>query len=180
MERYFANVHHLRCFAFLHKPSFLQKLDSDVSSNNESNALLHIVCALGALFYAVEYELSHQSIPIHPLDAGKHWASRAQTLILARLDRISVENLMAAVLLHDYEIRKGNYANAFMLSAITARMAQALQINLEHSTDVLCRETGSGPSASVKESRRRLMWCCYITDSLIGNEHRSFPSQPLY
>lgn len=170
VERYFANVHHLRCFAFLHKPSFLQKLDNDANNKHDGNALLHIVCALGALFYAVEYETSRNAaLPINPLDAGKHWASHAQTLILARLDKISVEALMAAVLLHDYEIRMGNYSNAFMLSAITARMAQALQINLEHSTDVLCRETGSGPSASVKESRRRLMWCCYITDSLVGS-----------
>jgi hypothetical protein len=172
-ERYFLNVHHLRCFAFLHKPSFLQRLDSDAEKNQDSNPLLHIVCALGALFYAVESEMSRDTpLPINPLDAGKHWADRAQKLILARLDRISVENLMAAVLLHDYEIRMGNYSNAFMLSSITARMAQALQINLEHSTDVLCRDSGSdgnAPSASVKESRRRLMWCCYITDSLVGS-----------
>jgi hypothetical protein len=172
-ERYFLNVHHLRCFAFLHKPSFLQRLDSDAEKNQDSNPLLDIVCALGALFYAVESEMSRDTpLPINPLDAGKHWADRAQKLILARLDRISVENLMAAVLLHDYEIRMGNYSNAFMLSSITARMAQALQINLEHSTDVLCRDSGSdgnAPSASVKESRRRLMWCCYITDSLVGS-----------
>ncbi|SMR63451.1 unnamed protein product [Zymoseptoria tritici ST99CH_1A5] len=170
VERYFANVHHLRCFAFLHKPTFLQRLDSDADKKHDSNPLLHVVCALGALFYAVEYETSRNvTLPINPLDAGKFWADRAQNIILARLDRISVENLMAAVLLHDYEIRLGNYSNAFMLSSITARMAQALQINLEHSTDVLCREAGSGPSASVKESRRRLMWCCYITDSLVGS-----------
>ncbi|KAI5361261.1 hypothetical protein Slin15195_G123740 [Septoria linicola] len=170
VERYFANVHHLRCFAFLHKPSFLQKLDSDGEKMQHGNALLHIVCALGALFYAVECETSRNTIlPINPLDSGKHWAMHANNLILARLNRISVENLMAAILLHDYEIRMGNYSNAFMLSAITARMAQALQINLEHSTDVLCREPGSGPSASVKESRRRLMWSCYITDALVGS-----------
>lgn len=170
-ERYFLNVHHLRCFAFLHKPSFLQRLDSDASKNQDSNPLLHIVCALGALFFAVETETSRSApLPINPLDAGKHWADRAQKLILARLDRISVENLMATVLLHDYEIRMGKYSNAFMLSSITARMAQALQINLEHSTDVLCRDSdSSAPSASVKESRRRLMWCCYITDSLVGS-----------
>jgi hypothetical protein len=170
VERYFANVHHLRCFAFLHKPSFLQRLDSDADKKHDSNPLLHVVCALGALFYAVEYETTRNvALPINPLDAGKFWAVRAQNIILARLHHISVENLMAAVLLHDYEIRMGNYSNAFMLSSITARMAQALQINLEHSTDVLCREAGSGPSASVKESRRRLMWCCYITDSLVGS-----------
>ncbi|KAK3717955.1 hypothetical protein LTR37_005381 [Vermiconidia calcicola] len=80
-----------------------------------------------------------------------------------------VEHLMAAVLLCDYQLRMSNYGEAFMLSAITARMAQALQINLEHSTDVLCQGPASGPSASTKESRRRLMWCCYCTDSLVGS-----------
>ncbi|EME39977.1 hypothetical protein DOTSEDRAFT_74739 [Dothistroma septosporum NZE10] len=170
VERYFANVHHLRCFAFLHKPSFLQRLDADANKKHDGNPLLHIVCALGALFYAVETETSRNTtLLFDALEAGKHWATHAQSFLLSRLHKISVENLMAAVLLHDYEIRLGNYSNAFMLSAITARMAQALQINLEHSTDVLCRETGSGPSASVKESRRRLMWCCYITDSLVGS-----------
>ena len=63
----------------------------------------------------------------------------------------------------------GNFANAFMLSGTTARMAQALQLNLEYSTDVLCREAGAAPSASAKESRRRLMWSCYIADALVGS-----------
>lgn len=48
-------------------------------------------------------------------------------------------------------------------------MAQALQINLEYSPDILCTESGSGPSASAKEARRRLMWSCYIVDSWVGS-----------
>ena len=56
-----------------------------------------------------------------------------------------------------------------MLSGLTARMAQALQVNLEHSTDILCQDSEPNPSASTKESRRRLMWSCYITDSLVGS-----------
>lgn len=56
-----------------------------------------------------------------------------------------------------------------MLSGITARMVQALQINLEYSTDVLCEGPGIGPSASVKESRRRLLWSCYTLDALVGS-----------
>lgn len=56
-----------------------------------------------------------------------------------------------------------------MLSAMTSRMSQALQINVEYSTDILCEEAGSGPSGTVKESRRRLMWSCYISDSIVGS-----------
>jgi hypothetical protein len=48
-------------------------------------------------------------------------------------------------------------------------MAQALQINLEYSTDVLCRDIAGGPSASDRESRRRLAWSCYILDTLVGS-----------
>jgi hypothetical protein len=73
------------------------------------------------------------------------------------------------VLLYDYELRMGNFVNAFMLSSVTARMAQALQINLEYSTDVLCRDGETSLSASDKESRRRLMWACYIMDTLVGS-----------
>lgn len=168
VEYYFINVHPLRCFGFLHKPSFMQRLDAGSSSNRDEDALLHIVCALGALFVAAESEEATEP-PTRTLAAGSQWAKRAQHLILTQLGDIAVENLMAAILLHDYELRMGNFGNAFMLSGITARMAQALQINLEHSTDVLCHKSHSGPGASAKESRRRLMWCCYITDSMIGN-----------
>ena len=167
VEYYFTNIHPLRCFGFLHKPSFMQRLDAEDTNNRDGDALLHIVCALGALFLAAESEIA--TSPADTLMAGSQWAERAQQLILAQLGDIVVENLMAAVLLHDYELRMGHFGNAFMLSGLTARMAQALQINLEHSTDVLCQESDSSPSASTKESRRRLMWCCYITDSLVGS-----------
>ena len=166
-EYYFVNVHPLRCFGFLHKPSFMRRLDSG-DTNRDDDPLLHIVCALGALFLAVENEPRVRT-PAHTIAAGSQWAKKAQHLILTQLGNIAVENLMAATLLHDYEMRMGNFGTVFMLSALTARMAQALQINLEHSTDILCREPGNSPDASTKESRRRLMWCCYISDSLVGS-----------
>jgi hypothetical protein len=75
----------------------------------------------------------------------------------------------ATVLLYDHELRVGNYSAAFLLSGLAVRMAQALQINLEYSPDILCTENTSGPSASAKESRRRLMWSCYIMDSWVGS-----------
>lgn len=48
VEEYFNNIHPLRAFAFMHKPSFLQRLDGDVSKNFDNHALLHVICALGA------------------------------------------------------------------------------------------------------------------------------------
>jgi hypothetical protein len=47
-EEYFANVHNLRSFGFIHKPSFMQLLDDQSTMAHRRNALLHVVCALGA------------------------------------------------------------------------------------------------------------------------------------
>lgn len=63
----------------------------------------------------------------------------------------------------------GNFANAFMLSGIITRMTQALQINLEYNTDLLCQNNEVGPSITARESRRRLMWSCYVMDALVGS-----------
>lgn len=51
VEEYFLNVHNLRSFGFIHKPTLMQQLDdwSDVSyKDNTHNILLHVICALGA------------------------------------------------------------------------------------------------------------------------------------
>ena len=167
IDEYFANVHPLRCFGFIHKPSFMQKLDEGLSSNHSGNALLFTVCALGAKFVALDY--THKLSPLEVLAAGNKWSREAQRMILVDLDTISVENLMASVLLHDHELRVGRFASAFMLSGVSARMAQALQVNVEYSTDVLCTQSSDGPSPAAREARRRLMWCCYIMDSTVGS-----------
>jgi hypothetical protein len=49
VEHYFANIHPIRCFAFVHKPSFMRQLDNGFNSDDES-ALLHIICAHGAKY----------------------------------------------------------------------------------------------------------------------------------
>ena len=46
VEQYFSNVHPLRCFAFVHKPSFLRQLDGGWS--DDESALVHVICAHGA------------------------------------------------------------------------------------------------------------------------------------
>ncbi|KAJ6177297.1 hypothetical protein N7485_004211 [Penicillium canescens] len=170
VEEYFNNVHPLRAFAFMHKPLFLQRLDGELAKSGNNHALLHIVCALGAQFFALTY--SETIAPLESkfvLHAGAEWAKIAQRIILEALDSVTIENLMAAVLLHDYAVRLGNFSNAFMLSGITTRMTQALQINLEYNTDILCQEAESNLPVTARESRRRLMWSCYIMDALVGS-----------
>lgn len=47
-KEYFENIHPLRCYAFIHRPSFIQRLDESSNDDHSRNALLHVVCALGA------------------------------------------------------------------------------------------------------------------------------------
>lgn len=61
-----------------------------------------------------------------------------------------------------------------MLSGLAIRMAHALKINIEYNSDVLCTDTNdSQPSIVSRESRRRLMWACYVLDAWTssGVEH---------
>ncbi|CBF87498.1 uncharacterized protein ANIA_11216 [Aspergillus nidulans FGSC A4] len=136
-------------------------VDEELSPDLGPSALLHIVCALGA------HTTCQQLSPEFILRSGRRWAEKAYEMVLKDLDKISVDNLMASQLLYDYALRVGNFAQAFMLGGITARMVQALQLNLEYSTDVLCTEPGL--SISAREARRRLMWSCFVTDALLGS-----------
>lgn len=50
VEEYFAHIHPLRCFGFVHKPSFMQQLDEDVEKYRNNESLLYVICALGAKY----------------------------------------------------------------------------------------------------------------------------------
>lgn len=53
-----------------------------------------------------------------------------------------------------------------MLSSFALRMAQALKINREYSDDVLYANGRINTlSAESRESRRRLIWACYVIDT---------------
>ncbi|PFH55426.1 hypothetical protein XA68_18345 [Ophiocordyceps unilateralis] len=172
VEQYFVNVHPLRCFAFVHKPSFMHQLDKGLGSDDES-ALLHIVCAHGARFLVLGHCLDgHVATPALVRSAGHQWAKRAEFLMLANFGRISMPRLMVAILLHDYYLGAGEYGQALMLSGLAVRMAYALKINQEYNADVLCSEPEpepGAPSVASRESRRRLMWACYVLDAGAGS-----------
>lgn len=111
---YFANVHPLRSFAFIYKPSFLEKLDRGLAKNSKNSSLLHIICALGSRwefdqnyrtianfygsrFYALdklENGLDLDSNKLLPV--GNAWAETAKQLLFRDMSQISVENLMVS------------------------------------------------------------------------------------
>ncbi|KND89003.1 putative transcriptional regulatory protein [Tolypocladium ophioglossoides CBS 100239] len=170
VEQYFSNVHPLRCFAFVHKPSFMRQLDRGFTSDDES-ALLHIICAHGAKFLVLGSSHGDLTPPPAALrTAGTQWAKRAEYLMLANFGKISVQRLMTAILLHDFHFRLGEYGQALMISGLAVRMAHALKINTEYNADILCTEAETGaPSVASRESRRRLMWACYVLDAWAGS-----------
>ncbi|KAJ6779754.1 hypothetical protein PWT90_06286 [Aphanocladium album] len=152
VDQYFANLHPLRCFAFVHKPTFMRQLDKGLTTDDES-ALLHIICAHGAKFHTLSVVGDHASDTSLISAAGSQWAKRAEYLLLANFGKISVQRLMA-----------------LMMSGLAVRMAHALKINSEHSPDIMCSDADeAAPSVVSRESRRRLMWSCYILDAWAGS-----------
>ncbi|KAF1940089.1 hypothetical protein EJ02DRAFT_407277 [Clathrospora elynae] len=171
LDAYFNNVHPIRVFAFEHKPSFIRMLDEGQLVDSSDQALLHIMCALGARFYALDYSETFAPLTKDLIQsAGIQWAKIAEEMFFADYSTISITKLKVLVLLHDQEARNGNYAGSFLLTGLVIRMAHALQLNNEVSPDVLCNEVGGSPNeASVRESRRRLMWACYMIDVWAGS-----------
>ncbi|KAL6705712.1 hypothetical protein ACN47E_006501 [Coniothyrium glycines] len=171
LDEYFNNVHPIRVFAFEHKPSFIRMLDEGQLIDTADQALLHIMCALGAKFYALEYSEAFAPLTKDLIQAaGAQWAKIAEEMFFADYSTISITKLKVLILLHDQEARTGNYAGSFLLTGLVIRMAHALQLNNELSQDVMCREEGASPNeVSVRESRRRLMWACYMIDVWAGS-----------
>lgn len=155
VDAFFREIAPLRCFGFIHKPSFMQRLDEGFERDRGKNALLYAVCAL-----ATKTANKQQF-----WNVGTEWAKAARKMLFDSIDDISVRNLMCTVLLHEHATCTGELGLCFMFSSIAARLCQALQLNLEADYDVLCANSSLPPTE--KESRRRLMWACYLIDVII-------------
>lgn len=178
VDHYFINVHPLRCFAFVHKPTFMRQLDGNTFAlpGSDDMALLQAICAHGAKFCALEYSEAIEKQPAKLIQAAGHeWAKAAEQTLMTNYGRITVTSLMTAVLLYDYRYRLGDFAHALIMSGLTTRMAHALQLNMEHvPRTVRGDSSGDGEntvalSAVEKEARRRLMWACYVIDTWTGS-----------
>ncbi|KAJ4299892.1 hypothetical protein N0V90_005139 [Kalmusia sp. IMI 367209] len=143
----------------------MRMLDESVVIDSANRALLYIMCAHAAKFYALEYSdttspLSREIIQM----AGSQWAKMAKDMYFSDYSTISVVKLKVLVLLHDHEARLGNYAGSFLLTGLIVRMAHALQLHTESK-----EQPGVPNDVSLRESRRRLMWACYMVDVWAGS-----------
>lgn len=92
VEAYFVHIHPLRCLSFVHKPSFMQRLDRGECIEVFGEALLYIICAFGFRYY----QLSDSASQTENHDLGTSWATRAQELAFIKLGNPSVSNLMVS------------------------------------------------------------------------------------
>ncbi|UNI18320.1 hypothetical protein JDV02_004594 [Purpureocillium takamizusanense] len=170
VKLYFKMVHPLRSFGFIHRPSFMQFIEDQSEAGRNSNVVLLAVCALGAKFFAASSATSSSEGAGEglALRAGCQWARRAQQLLFASINRPSTDTVMAAVLLHEHELRIGNYAAAFMITGLAVRFAQGLQLNVEQQV-VHARVSPAKVMPSLYESCRRVMWSVYVMDSWVGS-----------
>ncbi|EPE07979.1 fungal transcriptional regulatory protein [Ophiostoma piceae UAMH 11346] len=182
IDSYFARIHPLRCLGFLHMPTFHERLRDQQTLYYDSYGLVHAICALAAPFVHAA-ETANSVIPsgtaeYHFFEAGQGWAATAMMRIFHHIGTPDVESLMTEMLLHEYYLRCGEYAKAFMLSGLVARHIQLLQLNLEYDCNPPRRssesrednstpETTGGLPWAIKESRRRLVWCCYLQDAFM-------------
>jgi hypothetical protein len=62
----------------------------------------------------------------------------------------------------EYSIRTGQNATVFMLAGCCHRMSRLLHLDSEAPTDK------SPLSPTMFESRRRILWSCYLLDAMVG------------
>lgn len=169
VDIYFAHIHSVRCMGFLHIPNFMEQFQDSKTIYSEISGLVYIMCALAApIYYARvvsgsgEEELSADTRFYH---AGKGWAEAAMQCTFATFGNPAIECLMTEILLHEYYLRIGDYSKAFLISGFITRRVQLLQLNVEHDNDILCQKNQI--SSAAKESRRRVLWACYLLDASI-------------
>jgi hypothetical protein len=171
IDVYFARVHSVRCLGFVHVPTFTQTVlgTSLLELEPPMSGLVAIMCALAAPFYygriAGAADEGGPNRAVHYFDAGRGWAAIAMKAVFLAGGNQGIETLMTQILLHDYYLRVGDYAQAFLVSGMVARHFQLLQLSLEYDTDITCRTSRLRPSE--KETRRRVAWACYVLDALI-------------
>ncbi|KAL1896061.1 hypothetical protein Sste5346_004800 [Sporothrix stenoceras] len=155
-DAFFNEVAPLRCFGFLHRHTFLQEVDASASHPSEDPLLLS-VCALATK----TIEMRKRGL----WDIGCRWACDAQAAVFMGIQDITIRRCMCLVLLYEHASRAGEPRLCFLLSGMASRLTQALSLNLEYDHDVL---EVSRMSAADRESRRRLMWACYLMDTMLA------------
>lgn len=96
------------------------------------------------------------------------WSQTATTRLLLS-NKISVDNVITAILLAKHAVYSGNYSQAFSLTAIANRQVVALGLHKELSES-------DGTPWTEREARRRVMFSCYCLDRMTASGQQELTS----
>lgn len=138
VDQYFDRLYPLASYNFLHKATAIQRCHDGTIHR----ALKLALCAVAAIYFKKHH------------DERDRWAQEAEQLILDHLERPSIFQLQASLLLIRYRAGVGQFPRAFIMAGLAARWAVALRLNYEH--------TRLSPVA--QEVRRRTFWSLYLLE----------------
>ena len=145
LDAYFNGPHYFCFYTFMHQPTLEQMFDNGMVPN--SLRLIVIATSL------------HFLEPNNPFP--DQWADECRRLIMQEiLSPPSTTTLQALLLLQRYEWHRANHISAWFLSGLAVRLAHGLQLNIEIADQARVPVT-------VRETRRRLAWCCFVMESMI-------------
>ncbi|OAA65777.1 Transcription factor [Niveomyces insectorum RCEF 264] len=154
IKAYFAGPHYFCFYTFIHPPTLMQMFDNGLVPN----FLLLIIIATALRFLEPHNRLA---------DA---WADECRRLVMLELfSPPSTATLQALLLLQRFEWHRASHVAAWFLSGLAVRLAHGLQLNLEIADEACVPVT-------VREVRRRLVWSCFVMESLIENGRRPLAS----
>ncbi|KAJ3455519.1 hypothetical protein MRS44_017001 [Fusarium solani] len=148
VEQYFNSLYPLSSYNFLHKATVVQRC----RDKTIDKALKLAICAITAIYFSK-----------HGAERDA-WTRESERLILDRLERPSIFQLQASLLVTRYRVSMGQLSRAFMMAGLAGRWAAALRLNYEHS--------GLRPAA--QEVRRRTFWSLYLLDENFSSESKGY------
>lgn len=129
----------------MHQPTLEQMFDNDVVPYS----LRLIVVATSLRFLE----------PQNPLP--DRWADECRQLIMQEVfSPPSTTTLQTLLLLQRYEWHRASHVSAWFLAGLAVRLAHGLQLNIE----IVDKDR---VPVTVREVRRRLVWCCCVMESMI-------------
>ncbi|KAF5700071.1 regulator of drug sensitivity 1 [Fusarium globosum] len=163
---YFSRVATLRCLDFLHKPSFNHSLDKGSLIEDYGEAILYAICAHGARIKELEGGAGPNAQAMCDDVPGRLWAEESQAMVMREIGKPTLITVMTLVLLCDFALQTAQDALAFMLCGCCHSAARLLALD----RPVPPSNSGeSTPDCILTESRRRILWSCFILDSIVGS-----------
>ena len=145
LEAYFDGPHYFCFYTFIHQPTMMQMFDN----GQVPECLILIIIATSLHF-------------LEPSDPRPGlWADECRRLVIPDIfPPPSTTTLQALLLLQRYEWHRASHISAWFIAGLAIRLAHGLQLNIEVPDQVRV-------PATVKETRRRLMWSCLVMESMI-------------